>query len=326
MDVSIICVNWNSLDYLRGCIPSIYKFTSDCSFEIIVVDNASPEGGVEALTVEFPKVKLIKSDRNLGFAGANNLGFQHATGEYVLFLNPDTVLNSAAIEIMIRHIRSLNDAGVMCCKLLNSDLSVQTSSLLNFPRVLNQLAQSEYLRLRWPNMWGIEALFADSSVPTPVDALSGACMLMHREVFQKVGMFSEDYFMYAEDLDLCYKTQKAGLRNYYVGDATIIHFGGKSSPSEWQTSMKLKSELRFCAIHYGGAYRRFFRYSLLINALIRLCVVSAASAFVRRASARAAMKSKSEKWKLTLRTLWQVSSFKQEIALPPVVGRSAGAP
>src|SRR5450432_1580696 len=137
MDLSIIFVNWNSLNYLRECVPSIYQHTTDLSFEIIVVDNASPEGHIEELQQEFPDVRVIKSDVNLGFAGANNLGFRHATGANVLFLNPDTRLTGPSIRIMLDRLNSLPNAGIVGCKLLK-DLSIQLSSIQTFPTILNQ--------------------------------------------------------------------------------------------------------------------------------------------------------------------------------------------
>jgi len=107
MDLSVILVNWNSLDYLRDCLDSIYKNTTGVSFEIIVVDNSSPEGGVDSLLVIFPEIVLFKSDKNLGFAAANNLGYRHAQGEFVLLLNPDTQLVDNSLGILLKHIRAL---------------------------------------------------------------------------------------------------------------------------------------------------------------------------------------------------------------------------
>src|SRR5580693_6896749 len=138
MDLSIICVNWNSVDYLRECASSIYEYTKGLTFEIIIVDNASPERNVDTLQGEFPQIKIIKSERNLGFAGANNLGFRESTGTYVLFLNPDTRLIEPSIDVLFEAIQSLPDPGIVGCKLLNSDLSVQTSSIQKFPTILNQ--------------------------------------------------------------------------------------------------------------------------------------------------------------------------------------------
>ena len=300
MDLSIICVNWNSLDYLRECIPSVYQHTRGISFEIIVVDNASPTGDVDSLQREFPEVKLVKSAANLGFAGANNLGVRQSSGEYLLFLNPDTKLLSPAINLLLERARPLTNAGIVGCKLLNTDLSIQTSCIMNFPTLSAVLLRLEYFRLRWPRLWGLGPLFSKSTEPAAVEAISGACMLVRRKVFDAVGMFSEDYFMYSEDLDLCYQTRRAGLKNYYIGAAEIVHYAGTSSPSEWQTGMKQKAELRFCEKNYGRTYGWLFRMVSLANAAARLAILAVLSLRDKDN----AWESVAAKWKTILRTLW----------------------
>jgi GT2 family glycosyltransferase len=276
MELSIIFVNWNSVNYLRECISSIYEHTQGIAYEIVVVDNASPEGGVDAVKEQFPDIVLIKSSENLGFAGANNLGFKESRGACVLFLNPDTKLLNPAINIMLQRLQSLPGAGIVGCKLLNADLSVQTSSVMRFPGILNQVLQSEVLRLRWPSfpLWNIGPLFSTNTEPARVEAITGACMMMRREVFEKVGMFSEEYFMYAEDVDLCWKITRAGFLNYYVGEGRIVHYGGVSSPREWQIAMKMKAELRLCANFHGRFYALLFRAALALSAILRLSVAA----------------------------------------------------
>lgn len=304
MDVSIILVNWNSVDYLRECVPSIRKYTQGISYEIIVVDNASPAGDAEVIGRDFSDITLIKSEENLGFAGANNLGFRHSTGKYVLFLNPDTKFISPVIDIMLKRSQSLPDSGVVGCKLLNRDLSVQTSSIMRFPTIFNELFQLEYLRLRWPNFWGIGPLFSNSTEPAMVEVISGACMLVRRDVFEKVGMFSEEYFMYAEDMDLCYKTTKAGWTNYYVGEAVAIHYAGISSPRMWQLVAKLRSMLRFSDKFYGRLYTWLFRIVLAFNAVARLTVIYGLSRFGKKESLQVSIL----KWTTMLKTLINPSS------------------
>lgn len=221
----------------------------------------------------------------MGFAGANNLGFSHSSGEYVLFLNPDTRILGSAIQTMLLHARELSRVGIVGCKLLNTDGSIQTSCIQKFPTILNQVLDVEFLQLRWPrlSLWGIAPLFADKPAPAKVEVISGACMLVNRGVFQRVGGFSEDYFMYAEDLDLCYKVVKANFVNYYVGDAEVIHHGGKSSGqrevNEWATQMKFRSILRFCEKTRGSLYSGFFRLSLAAVAFCRLVLIAVAFPF-----------------------------------------------
>jgi GT2 family glycosyltransferase len=206
---------------------------------------------------------------------------------------------------MLCHLRSLQGAGIVGCRLLNGDLSVQTSSIQRFPTILNQVLQSERLRLRWPgfSLWNIGPLFFDGVAPAKVEAVSGACMMMRREVFAAVGGFSEAYFMYSEDLDLCYRVKRAGYTNYYVGDASIIHFAGRSSRPEWATMMKCTSDLRFCALNRGRAYGALFRAALIANAMVRLAVIGAVSAFRKMTGGGNSLREKTAKWRAVLKTL-----------------------
>jgi GT2 family glycosyltransferase len=303
VDLSIISVNYNSLDYLRPCIAGIYQWTRGISFEIIVVDNGSPKGDVDQLKAEFPDIKIVKSCKNLGFAGANNLGFKHSCGDWVLFLNPDTKLTSPALNVMLDRARTMADLGLAGCRLLNADGSVQTSSIMNFPRILNSIVQIERLRLRWPRLLGIGPLFSENPAPIRVEAVSGACMLTKSDVFEQISMFSEDYFMYSEDVDLCYKADRAGLKNYYLGQASMIHYGGTSSDGERQTSMKTRAELLFCEKNYGRSYTRAFRAALALNAVARLMTIAIMSCFGSKLSIRYRLESARARWTCILKTL-----------------------
>jgi len=211
---------------------------------------------------------------------------------------------------MLQRLQSLRQAGIVGCKLLNADGSVQTSSIMKFPRIVDTLFQVECLRLRWPKFWGIGPLFSADLEPAEVETISGACMLMKRDVFEKVGMFSTDYFMYSEDVDLCYKLSREGFKNYYVGQATIVHYGGRSSAPEWQTVMKTKAELLFCEKRYGHFYGFMFRITSALNALARLTLI-AMLRFVRTVVPdRDRLESASARWSATLRTLlnhWRVA-------------------
>jgi GT2 family glycosyltransferase len=307
MELSIICVNWNSVDYLRECIASIYEFTQGVSFEVIVVDNASPQGGAEILKNQFPGIILINSEKNLGFAGANNLGFKHSTGSYLLFLNPDTKLMAPSIVVMLECIKSLPDAGIVGCKLLNTDLSVQLSSIQKFPTILNQLLDVEYLQWRWPScpLWDLSPLLTNDVRRVKVDVISGACMLLPREVFKQVGMFSEDYFMYAEDIDLNYKVKRAGFSNYYIGDAAIVHHGGGSTSRQWVSPrrivMKYRAMRRFYRKTRGPLYESMYRFAMGGAALARLMLLTLAYPMGNILWDKQSIKIASEKWKAVLK-------------------------
>jgi hypothetical protein len=309
MDLSIIIVNWNSLDYLRKCITSVYMHTH-CSFEIIVVDNASPAGDASHIQQDFSHITLVQCEKNIGFGAANNLGFRHATGACILFLNPDTELLNSAANMMLCALATKPEAGVVGCTLLNEDLSIQTSCIQTFPTILNQLLDSDWLRSRWPNsrLWGTEPLWSSRESGVAVDVISGACMLMRREVFEQVGGFTETYFMYAEDLDLCYKTLHAGFRNYYLAPARILHYGGKSSDLERATRMKWRSIVMFCERHRGYAYALAFRSTIACAAIVRLAIIAGTRACKRILRSRQLNSAALTKWKLILHTMLGLSA------------------
>jgi hypothetical protein len=278
-ELSIIIVNWNSLSYLRESLKTIYSGTMDFKFETVVVDNASHED-IGQLTSEFPEVRVIRSEQNLGFAGANNLGCRHSSGQYLLFLNPDTKVVGSAIPTMLEKLKSLPDAAVMGCKLLNSDGSVQTSCVQRFPTILNQLLDVNLFRLRWPQsrIWGIGTLFSVTGIPAQVEVVSGACLMIKRDVFAAAGMFNCDYFMYAEDVELCFQVRRLGWKVYCTNDASIVHYGGGTSiprkGSEWVAVMQREAILRFCRRTRGGLYARLYKATMGVAAVCRLVALA----------------------------------------------------
>lgn len=304
-DLSIIIVNWNSTTWALESIASIYECTHGIVFEIIVVDNASPNNDVDCLSQMFQKVIVVKSNSNIGFSGANNLGFRHSTGRHILFLNPDTVVHDGAIAQMLSVLGGSSAAGIVGCRLLNADLTAQTSCIQAFPTILNQMLDAEPLRARWPHsrLWGMAPLFSAHLQPSKVEAISGACMMLKREVFGAIGMFSEDYFMYAEDVDLCYKAVRAGYTNWYIPDATVIHYGGQSSIPERATIMKWQSILLYVRKNRGLFYSLLFRTTMTFTAAARLLIIAALSVLNKTIGPTESGYSTAAKWKAILRTV-----------------------
>jgi GT2 family glycosyltransferase len=275
VDLSIIIVNWNSREYTKKCLASIYAYMEGISYEVVVIDAGSFDGCGEMLQENFPRVRFIQSNQNLGFARANNVAFKASRGRDVLFLNPDTEIVSPAIKTMQACLHALPQAGAVGCKLLNADGTVQTSCILSLPTILNQLLDSEFLRACWPksSLWGASALFGNQRDPQEVEAISGACVMLKREAFEKAGLFSEDYFMYAEDVDLGCKVSQAGFRNYFVPDVTVVHFGGGSSSvaaSNFSTIMMRESIWQFLRKNRGWTHGCLYRASMLASAIVRL--------------------------------------------------------
>jgi GT2 family glycosyltransferase len=300
MDLSIIIVNWNSVDFLKKCLASVKAGTQGIDYEIIVIDSASFDGCGEMLQKQFPEIIFIQSQENVGFARANNIAFEKSCGSKILFLNPDTEIDSSAINIIYEYLQKLPKAGALGCKLLNTDRSIQTSCLQSFPTILNQNLDSEFLRERFPGsaLWGMAPLFNNNAEPSLVDAISGACIMIERKVFEEIGKFSEDYFMYTEDIDLCYKVKQAGYLNYYVPDASIVHHGGGSSQeakSNFAVVMMRESMYKFLLKTKGRVYAWCYRLSMLITALLRLIALKINSAIFKRQNINSI-----NKWKAVL--------------------------
>lgn len=310
MDLSIIIVNWNSTAYMRECVQSIYAQTRTTAFEVIVVDNASSDRSIEHLKDEFPDIKLILSTENAGFARGNNLGFKSAIGEYVLLLNPDTKLVNPVIDLMMAFAKSKPDIGIVGCRHVNPDITVQTCAVQKFPTIVNQLLNIEALRLRWPAcpLWDISPLFGDLRTPVQVEVIPGACELLRSEVFAKVGGYSEDYFMYGEDIDLNYKVARLGLKNYFVPEAILIHYGGRSSSqrkvSQWSIIMQSRAMLQYYTKTHGAFYACMYRFATAISAIARLALLAIAFPFVYLAGKRQAVKDAMQKWAAVLK--WSV--------------------
>lgn len=279
-DVSIVIVNWNSREFLSKCLKSLFDRPVGVTMEVIVIDNASYDGSDALVRRDYPAVAYLQGTANLGFARANNLAAERATGRNLLFLNPDTEVVGPAIERMVRFLDATPDAGAVGCRLLNTDGSLQTSCVQAFPTVLNQMLDSELLRRLSPrsSLWGTRAFTEPPEVPTQVEALSGACILVRRDAFFRVGRFTENYFMYAEDVDLCFKLHRSGLRNCYLGDAEVIHHGGQSSGvapvSQFGNVLMRESIATYMRIHHGVAHAWAYRTGMAVSALTRLVALA----------------------------------------------------
>ena len=310
LDLSIIIVNWNSAAFVRNCLSTLYEHTRTIRFEVIVIDNASHDGCGAMIERDFPAVRFIQSTENAGFARANNLGFKHSTGRNILFLNPDTEVTGGATERLVRFLDSTAEAGVAGARLLNSDRSVQTSCIQRYPTILNQVLDTDYLRDRFPNwqIWGTRPLFDSPKEPAQVEVISGACQMLRREVFEQIGFYDESYFMYAEDVDLCFKAQQAGWRNYYVGDAIIVHHGGRSSSAasgnNFATVVTHESRYKFFVQHRGKAGAIVYRILMALIALFRIGLLVSLRAITLGRFSRTALASATKKWNKVFR--WSI--------------------
>ena len=280
MDLSIIIVNWNSKDYLENCISSIIEETSGISYEIIVIDSGSFDGCENILNKKFEGVRFIQSKENLGFASANNRAFRDTIGEYVLFLNPDTIIMNNSLNLLLDKLEISPNVAIVGAKLLNTDGSLQTSCIQAFPTITNQIFDNEFLRQILPkiSLWGNQPLFqATIEKSVKVDSVSGACLMIKRDIFKEVNYFSTEYFMYSEDIDLCYKCFQKGYSVYYIPDAIILHHGGKSSVNAkynfFSDILMVESQYRYFNKFFSASYAKMYRISILIMSILRIIII-----------------------------------------------------
>jgi GT2 family glycosyltransferase len=206
-EVSVVVVNWNTQDILRDCLKSIYEQAGEIDLEVIVIDNASTDGSVEMVKKDFPQVTLIENSQNRGFAAANNQGIDISKGRYVLLLNSDTVVLDNAIAKTVAFADSHPKAAIVGCRVLNPDQTLQPTCFM-FPSILNMLLSSTYLYKIFPKskFFGREQMtWWDRSDVREVDVVTGCFMLIRRKAIQQVGTMDEQFFMYGEETDWCYR-------------------------------------------------------------------------------------------------------------------------
>lgn len=223
-DLSIVIVSFNTKSMLRDCLAALRGAAGDLSAETFLVDNNSPDGSADMVRLEFPDVWLIANTENVGFARANNQAIRQALGRYVVLLNPDTEAERGSLAVLASHLDAHPDVGAAGPMLLNSDGSLQRNGRL-FPtpwsELLSLLGLSRLCR-RWFErrfIFGRE----DFSYDACVDGVSGACLMVRRDVIDKVGPLDERFFMFYEEVEWCWRIKKAGWRIAYVADARVVH-------------------------------------------------------------------------------------------------------
>lgn len=254
LDLSIIIVNYNSIHYLRDCIKSIRKTTYNIRYEIIVVDNNSQDGSVGIIRNEFQDVLLIANRDNAGLSRAWNQGIRVSRGHYILLLNNDTILLPGSLDTMWKVMERSSGIGLLGCRLLNSDGSLQQS----FGKVIsiyNDFIQKFFINLYEQGRNPIVGKYLrwTHSTPKEVDWVKGANMMLRRETLYDVGLLDENYFMYMEEVDLSLRVKQLGWKVYYSPEAEIIHCGGGSTATNrYKAAISYRrSQLYFYKKHYG---------------------------------------------------------------------------
>lgn len=269
MDLSIIIVNYNVKEFLQNLLHSIERATSNVTREIIVVDNASDDGSVNLIKTKFPEIILIENRKNAGFGKANNQALKIAQGKYVLLINPDSVVSEDTFEKMISFFEKNTDAGLAGCKIINPDGTLQLACRRSFPGPWTSFCKVTGLSNLFPNsriFARYNLTYLDENKTYEVDAISGSFMMIRRDVFEKVSGFDEQFFMYGEDLDLCYKIQQAGYKVYYVHSTQIIHYKGEST----KRSNLDETKMFYDAMHLF--VKKHFSSSFIVQIILRSAI------------------------------------------------------
>ncbi len=232
LKVTVIIVSYNVRGFLENLLASLRRSLVGIDSEIIVVDNFSDDDTVEFVRRGFPEVKLIENRTNVGFGKANNQGVKIASGEYLLIINPDAIVQEDTVKEMIDFMSKHPDAGAASCKVLNADGTLQKTCRRGFPTPWVAFTRISGLSSVFPKsktFGQYNLTYLDPGQTHEVDAIGGSFMFVPRRVFTEVGGFDEAYFMYGEDIDLCYKIKMAGYKVYYTPQTTAIHFKGEST-------------------------------------------------------------------------------------------------
>ncbi len=285
MQLSIVIVNYNVRHFLEQCLCSVQKAIAGFRAEVIVIDNNSSDNSIDYLQPHFPSIRFAANHENTGFAKACNQGLKLSTGKFVLFLNPDTIVPEDCFTKCMAFFDSHPDAGALGIKMLDGSGHFLKESKRSFPSPKTSLFK----------LFGLSRLFPRSKIFSKyhlgnldenedheVDVLAGAFMMIKKEVLDKVGGFEEIFFMYGEDVDLSYRIQKEGYKNYYFSGSSIIHFKGESTRKGSLNYVRLfyNAMSIFVRKHYGGSKAGTFGFVIYLAIWFR-AAMTAVGNFIR---------------------------------------------
>ncbi len=275
MKVSVIIVNYNVRYFLEVCVDSVLKAASGLDAEVIVVDNNSADDSVQMMADRFPEVIRIENKENTGFSRANNQGVAIARGEYILFLNPDTVMPEDFFIKTVAYLDTHPEAGALGPRLIDGKGRFAPDAKKSFPTLSVALFKSSGINRLFPRSPYFNAYYAVHVAEwqtAPVEVLSGCCMMVRRRVIEQVGgAFDEDYFMYCEDVDLSYRITQAGYQNVYFPEATLVHYKGESTRKATLSYIRIFNEAlaTFVRKHYSKRQARLFTFAIQIGIVLR---------------------------------------------------------
>lgn len=277
MKLSIVIVNYNVRYFLEQALLSVYKSSVNFEYEIFVVDNNSSDNSLSMLAQKFPTVNIIANKENVGFSKANNQAIKQAIGDYILLLNPDTIIQEDTLQKCIGFMDAHADAGGLGVKMYDGAGNFLPESKRGFPSPFAAFAKMSGLSKIFPksNIFGQYHLtFLDKEQTHKIDVLSGAFMLLRRTVLEKIGLLDEDYFMYGEDIDISFRIKEAGFQNYYLSDTSIIHFKGESTKKGSLNYIRTfyDAMIIFCDKHITGTRGKILKLLLKIAIYLRAII------------------------------------------------------
>jgi GT2 family glycosyltransferase len=274
-DLSIIIVNYNAKKFLDACLSSLYNTIKQYTYEVIVIDNASCDDSVQFLNKKHPKVKILVNIENIGYAKANNQGIKISRGNFILLLNPDTLVSESSINNMMHYLMKFSDSGIVGPKVMNPGNKLQWDSCGSYLTPLTLFLKESGLEKLFPHnkLLGKRLLrYWDRNSSRNVDWVSGVCLLIKKEILDDIGLLDERFFAYMEDMDICRRANEKKWRVVYLHDTKITH----EASSSWQNATKqqlfisIVSEKKYLKKYYGIFGVILFEIAHLIGSSIRL--------------------------------------------------------
>ena len=273
MKLSVIIICWNDLRVIPECLRSIYAGTHSIDFEVLVSDNGSTDGSLEFIRQNHPDVRVLENGANLGFAKGNNVGIRASTADYVLILNPDTIIHDGALDRLVQFADKHPEAGAFGCRVLNPDGTYQTSARL-FPTVRRYWVSALGLK----KLANVSRMFLYEDYPRwfgeterPVDWQSGCCVMFRGDLLRSLGGFDEQFFYHFEEVDLCRRVWSSGHPILFTPDAVITHLGGQSVgrfPVRFEIE-KHRNRYRYFYKHFGPQAARQCRRLSIVKIRVR---------------------------------------------------------
>jgi len=267
MQLSVIILNYNVRYFLELCVLSVQKALENIDAEIIVIDNNSQDDSCAMMKHRFPNVKLIENKENSGFPKGNNIGVSQAQGEYICILNPDTVVAEDTFSKVLAFAKKQNDLGIIGCKLIDGTGNFLPESKRGVPTPFVAFTKIVGLYKIFPKTFGkYYAQHLSENETGKVDILVGAFMLMRRELYNEIGGFDENCFMYSDDIDLSYMALKKGKSNYYFHETSVVHYKGESTIKDGEYMKRNQQAMNFF-------FKKHFRISFMFSFFMEIGIV-----------------------------------------------------